>query len=290
MEIDFIGIGCQKCGTTKIASLIRAHPQVCFAEPKALAYFNKNNSYYQKGNNPNYNLGLDNYFTHFKHKASEKISGEFSTDYIYERKAAELIKATFPEIKLIVCLRNPIDRVVSQYQWLTLFLQVEQRTFSTLIREEKELIEKSVYHKHLKHYFNLFEPDKIKVIILEKFATNASVELKNLYQFLEIDDSFLPEDLNKYENKKRKTRSILLSKTYGKFVELMVYSGNSWVIKKLRNTPLRKLFQKINSKSIANNFSLSNEDIHFIKSKTEADVIALEQLLSIDLSIWKNKY
>jgi len=290
MKIDFIGIGCQKCGTTKIASLIRSHPEVCFAEPKALAYFNKNNSYYQKGNNPNYNLGVEQYLTHFAHRTSEKICGEFSTDYIYEPAAADLIKNTFPNAKLIVCIRNPIDRVVSQYNWLHHFLQVEQRPFSQLIKEEGELIEKSKFFKHLQYYFQIFDSNNIKVIVLENFIKNNKEELTNLYKFLGVDSNYIPKDINEIENKKRHTRSVALSKTYGKFVELMVNSGNSWVIETLRKSPLRKIYKKINSKKINDEVVLTKNDIAFLKSHFEEDISSLENLLSIDLSIWKNKY
>lgn len=290
MEIDFIGIGCPKCGTTKIASLLREHPEICLSEPKSLTYFNKQTSYYQNAENPNYNQGIENYYKHFAHRTNEKICGEFTTVYIYEEGAAKLIKSHIPKVKLLLCLRNPIDRIVSHYQWLVYFLQVEKRSISELIREEEELIDKSLYAKHLSKYYEIFDQDQIYIILMEDFFRNPNRELVKLYDFLNVDSHFVPENLNHVENGKRYTRSIGISKLYGKFVEIMVNSGNSHVLEKLRKMPIRKLYQKLNSKEIPDTDKLSKTDIDYIHSKVNPDIVELEQLIGVDLTVWKEKY
>ena len=101
---DFLGIGTQKGGTTYLHRLLQQHSQVFLAHPKEVHYF----SLHQ-------NRGLDWYADHFAEASIEQHCGEVTPYYLFHSLAAERIQAAIPSVKLIVLLRDPVERALSQY-------------------------------------------------------------------------------------------------------------------------------------------------------------------------------
>ena len=101
---DFLGIGTQKGGTTYLHGLLQQHPQVFLAHPKELHYFSLHHG-----------QGLEWYANHFAKAKAEQRCGEITPYYLFHPLAAERIHAAIPEVKLIVLLRDPVERALSQY-------------------------------------------------------------------------------------------------------------------------------------------------------------------------------
>ena len=78
-----------------------------FPEPK---YF-----IHKKSNYFNYTSYLN---THFKHQKNEKILGEKGTSYIEHPETSILFKKFFKNPKIILALRNPVERAISNYFFL----------------------------------------------------------------------------------------------------------------------------------------------------------------------------
>jgi hypothetical protein len=77
-NIDFIGIGAQRCGTTTLAKTMAQHPQICMSQPKEVKYFNLETSYISKKENQNFYKDLSWYEKHFLHCETACLKGEFS--------------------------------------------------------------------------------------------------------------------------------------------------------------------------------------------------------------------
>ena len=101
---DFLGIGTQKGGTTYLHGLLKQHPQVYLAHPKELHFF----SLHQ-------HRGLEWYGHHFDAAAAGQCCGEITPYYLFHPLAAERIAAALPKVKLIVLMRDPVERALSQY-------------------------------------------------------------------------------------------------------------------------------------------------------------------------------
>jgi hypothetical protein len=101
---DFLGIGTQKGGTTYLHGLLQQHPQVYLARPKEMHFF----SLHQR-------KGLEWYGHHFDAAAAGQCCGEVTPYYLFHPLAAERIAAARPKVKLIVLLRDPVERALSQY-------------------------------------------------------------------------------------------------------------------------------------------------------------------------------
>lgn len=151
-NIDFIGIGTARSGTTWLFNALGQHPKICLSEPKEVMYFNYYHVHPNSNINKNHTKPPSWYRNHFRHCQKNKIKGEFSTSYLYDEKAPLLIKKYFPDVKLIACLRNPIDRAYSEYWMYRNKFKIGDRTFENTIREERRNIERGFYYKQLKRY------------------------------------------------------------------------------------------------------------------------------------------
>src|SRR5947208_4822180 len=111
---DFLVIGAQRGGTTSLYHYLQAHPCIKLANTKDTHFFDKK-----------YNKGLTWYRGHFPiwlEKAYAQqvrrqtfVMGEASPSYLFHPHVPKRVKQALPHVKLIVLLRNPVDRAYSQY-------------------------------------------------------------------------------------------------------------------------------------------------------------------------------
>ncbi|NEO53875.1 MAG: sulfotransferase domain-containing protein [Okeania sp. SIO3B5] len=103
---DFIIIGVMKSGTTSLYNYLIQHPQIMAAKNKEVHFFDKN-----------FHQGIYWYKSHFPLYSNIKyVTGEGSPYYIFHPLVAQRIAKTIPQVKLIVVLRNPVNRAFSHYQ------------------------------------------------------------------------------------------------------------------------------------------------------------------------------
>jgi len=280
-----MGIGAPKCGTTQVADWIDAHPELCLSVPKEVLYFNRKVSYIH-GPNKNFNQPLDWYEKHFAHCGTDQKTGEFSASYIYDAEAAAKIQQLYPNIKLIVCLRNPVDRTYSQYQMFRHYLKKEKRSFETAIDEEAELLNRSKYSPFIAKYLNLFPKANILFLTLDQIITEADYTLNRVYRFLEVDDSFVPADFTTNRKQAKSSKSVLLSKVMGVFTKTMISLGLSGVVVKLKAMGLKDAVLRMNTKQVQLE-KLDESLRQRLKKEFVLDIKRTEKLTGLDLTQWK---
>ena len=104
---DFLIIGAQKCGTNSLYDLLTQHPDVERAITKELNYFNLH-----------FEKGIEWYRSQLplpRLKERKLITGEATPDYLFYPDAARKAAQVVPQARLIVLLRNPVDRAYSHY-------------------------------------------------------------------------------------------------------------------------------------------------------------------------------
>ncbi len=219
---DFLLIGGQKCGTTWAWRMIESHPGTDLPEKKEIHYF---------GGVENYKKGKQWYYSHFSNIDKDKVTGEASTTYLYDRmpfwhndsnkieydddlpSIPEIVRSELPDVKIIAILRNPVARAKSAYLHV---LRVAARNH--LVRDEMlkvwwslkkialdapktRILEYGFYHKHLSEWYRVFPKEQIRVYIYEDdLLPNPMMVLKDLYGFLDLDSSHVPEDIVKKYN------------------------------------------------------------------------------------------
>ena len=199
---DFIIIGAAKCGTSSLYNYLSHHPQILLPHKKEIDFFWKKFEY-----------GIDWYLAQFPTISDRPnfITGEASTNYIRFLIVAERIKEHFPQTKLIVLLRNPVERTVSwHYHKLnsglttgTLAEAVAQEMKQLENFSEEDIIRKghhnpdnilgSLYLYKLRAWMELFDREQFCVIRSEDLYAHPAEVMKKVYSFLGLSEQPLDE-------------------------------------------------------------------------------------------------
>ena len=127
---DFIIIGAAKSGTTSLYDFIAKHPDISSSYVKEPSYFSTIDI-----------PGLSYYRTNFPIH-TRRLTGEASTSYFARPDVPERIKSIIPDAKLIVLLRNPVDRAYSHYHFARKRNVEPCETFEEALEQEKARREK----------------------------------------------------------------------------------------------------------------------------------------------------
>jgi len=185
---NFLVIGVEKGGTTWLHTQLKNHPEIFLPATKEVHFFNKYNSNFVEHNY--FQSGIEWYAEFFKKCRGEKAVGEVTPMYICDPEARFRIKKTLPDVKLIAILRNPIYRAYSHY-WMARYKNHTKLTFREAIEQrEPRFIERGLYYKQLKGYFQLFHSTQILIVFYEEVFSNTKFWLSEICRFLEVDPCF----------------------------------------------------------------------------------------------------
>jgi hypothetical protein len=218
---DFMIIGTQKGGTTSLYRYLIEHPSIAPIYIKEPHFFDIH-----------YKKGLAWYRSHFA-TAFEKlavervrrldfITGEASPYYMAHPLAPARVAKLLPHVKLIIVLRNPVDRAYSQYQHQRRQPGVEPLSFEEAIDreeerlagEEKKLVESPHYfsfnHRHYSYltrgryieqipaWMKLFPREQFLFLKSEDLYRDPSAVLRESFQFLNVPNKLLKEQKEEY--------------------------------------------------------------------------------------------
>lgn len=208
---NFLIIGAMKSGTTSLYHYLNQHPEIYLSpqkEPHFFAYKDERIKFKGPGDQERIEKMVvsdeQQYLRLFEGIKNEKAVGEASAMYLYYSEAAKNIKEVIPDVKLIVMLRNPVDRAYSSYKHLVR----DDREFldsfeEALEAEEKRIseewlplwhyVEAGKYGKQLTSYFEIFNKEQIKVILFEDFKKETSKVVKSTFEFLGVNKGFTPK-------------------------------------------------------------------------------------------------
>lgn len=237
MTPNFIIIGAQKAGTTSLYRYLTAHP--CIApiyvkEPHYFdIYFYKGLSWYRS----HFPMMLERYYARSVAR-HDLMTGEASPYYLFHPRAAQRVAKTLPRVKLIVLLRNPVDRAYSQYQHQARQPGVEPLSFEDaldveeerLAGEEEKIVQDPKYssfnHRHysycgrsryveqLPRWMNLFPQEQLLILNSEELFANPATTVKQTLAFLnlpaEVNSTYKPFNEARYTPMKPETRQRLI--------------------------------------------------------------------------------
>lgn len=198
---DFIIIGVQKGGTTSMFNYLSEHPQIKLPWKKQIHFFDLN-----------FKKGLAWYKSHFPIIFNKKKikTGESSPYYIFHPHAAKRISKAFPEVKLIVLLRNPVSRAFSHYNMVK--KNEKGNTFEDAISKEEGRLNGEVeklrtdenylsfnhqtftylsrgrYHEQIENWLTYFDREQILFLKSEDFFADPQTTLNLVSNFLEISN------------------------------------------------------------------------------------------------------
>lgn len=202
---NFLVIGAQKSGTTWLYHMLRQHPEVFVPKCKEVHFFNKSE---------NYERGVDWYRSFFVGRDDEKAIGEATPNYFWTSKnertyysrtanVPSLVKNIIPRSKIILTLRNPVERAVSAYYEHIRQGRISPRERISDILNLYGILSMGYYDIHLQRWAKIFPNEQFLILIFEEdIAAGNGKTAEKVYQFLDVDPSFVPDDLRQ----KRKGR------------------------------------------------------------------------------------
>lgn len=189
---SFLIIGAMKCGTTSLYELFRQHPQIGMSREKEPAFFAAENAFAN---------GWGWYESLFAQVADRPALGEASTSYSKRfrfPRAAPRVARYLPDAKLIYVVRDPIERIESQ--WMHGMHQGwHDRRFDRAL-EDPGLIDPSRYWAQISAYRRYFADERILVLFFEDFKADPQRFLARCFRFIGVDSSFVPKGLRQPRN------------------------------------------------------------------------------------------
>ena len=197
----FLVIGAQKCGTTWLAQMVSQHPEVSVASKKELHFFNYVH---------NYEKGLEWYRNQFSISTKTNAVGEFTPNYFWtdqdhneitrsERIAniPELVHKAYPNMKLIICMRNPIDRAISAYYHHIRAGRVTAKQSIIEVAQRYGIKTMGFYDVHLKNWMSYYSHGNFLILIYEEDFEDIRKKhtLERVFQFINVDDKFVPNGI-----------------------------------------------------------------------------------------------
>ncbi len=196
---SFIIIGAQKSGTTTLMNQLYQHPDI-FILMNDIAYFSTR-----------YHKGQKWYEKQFKNYSGQKAVGEKTPNYLHIPEAAIRIHNDIPNVKLIFILRDPVKRAYSHY-WLLKQYDDEKLPFEKAVWT-KNYIERGMYAKHLERYQKLFSREQMLILTLKELKENPVDTFKKIFEFLDVDSSFVLQNPNKKFLEGGQPRTRILAKS-----------------------------------------------------------------------------
>ncbi|MBM3903895.1 MAG: sulfotransferase [Thaumarchaeota archaeon] len=270
MEPNFFIVGAPKSATTNMSYYLKQHPQVFMPENLEPYYFARLDipENYQREIISDKKKYLDLY----KKATNHKAAGESSPVYLYCPHAAEDIRTQFPNSRIIISLRNPIEITDSQYYSLKFMKFNASRSFDEILDVDEKQIERDEFHidnlliagfytKHIKRFQKIFPEDRIKIVIFEEYIKNIIPTINSILKFLDINESTIFSEQPKgafREPRNSITKSLLENSVFRKIVQKTIPTvprqkvGERFFVKesqkpsmnKYQRERLKKIFQQ----------------------------------------------
>ena len=168
---DFIAVGPPRTGTTWLDRILRNHVGLP-AGIKETQFFVWR-----------YHLGLEWYARHFRGYAPDYPAGEFGPVYFPVAEARERIRMHMPHCKIIITLREPVERLYSHYQmWRK--IGVVKAPFDEVVDHHQELIAHTAYGVNVKAWREQFGHENTLVLIYEDTRQDRQGYVDRLCDFI----------------------------------------------------------------------------------------------------------
>lgn len=299
---NFLIVGAAKSGTTSLYKYLADHPQVYLSPVKEPLFFVLDSYKNISRNDPRHSVAdkkaarmasLEDYLWLFENVSDDhKAIGEASAPYLYHYEMAiRGIKKHLGDPKIIIILRNPIERAFSSYNHLVRE-GVETSSFEEFLRSEEKRkrenwdvlnypVDLGMYYEQVKAYKNNFS--QVKVILLDDLKSDSLKTIQELCIFLGVSNDFSP-DTSVIFNKSDSVRS--------SYIADLIYSDH------FLKTMIKNIFSLLFSRMEMNSLGHRGRKLIVGKPKINAktrkrlrkefttDIEKLQTLIGRDLSHW----
>lgn len=275
----FIGVGAQKCASTWIYDILADHPDVGLSQQKEIDFF----SYH-------YDHGLQWYEHNFPPSDGRTVTGEISPSYFHEPAVPERVRRHYPEAKLIVSLRNPIKRAISNHihEIRIGHLTGDDLSFEKGLENNPTYVDQGLYAQHLERWLQYFPRNQILVLLFEDIVDDKAGAARSVFRFLGIDENHQPAALHNRSNPGYVNRFKGLEAFRKNLRKLTRRVGLDFAWRILGKLGLKGLYRKVNQVSgDAVIPEIQHETLRRLTEIFADDISRLESLLSRNLDNWR---
>ena len=207
---NFFIIGAAKAGTTALYDMLAQHPEIFMSpvkEPRFFATVGEPPLFPGPAGDFLRRVTVwrpHEYAVLFAGITNQRAIGEASAIYMRLPLAAQRIRQTLPQSRLIAILRQPAERAYSNYTFMRQHNIEPEASFEVALSQEEARAQagwypgiyykkNGYYHAQLAVYYSLFPPEQIKVVLNEDLRNAPQAVLRDLFQFLDVDENFTPE-------------------------------------------------------------------------------------------------
>jgi hypothetical protein len=273
---NFLVIGAQRAGTTLLHRILEAHPRVFVpSRRKEVHYFDR---YWDRG--------VDWYAKFFPpddEAGRYDAIGEVTPDYLFDPRVPLLIHELLPSCRLIVSLRNPVDRAYSSYAH-ALRSRNEKRKFEDMMSQDEEIVKRGFYSQQLNRYLQLFPKDALLVLIYEEIVSAPIEQLERIRDFLGLErgwqdpDTLMQERVNTSEIPRFRA-AFAQARRFG---ALLTRSDLDWVVRFAKRSGVDKVFgRRVATPPMAPSHR------QMLQALYGEEILALESILGRELPSWR---
>lgn len=262
------------------------HPQICGSKPKEVHFFDRH-----------YDEGFAWYAQHFAQCGNEQLYGEYTPGYLGCRRCAQRIGEAYPEAKLIVCLRAPLDKVISSYHYAYSRGKTGKDIDAFIHAYDLESL---LFYWNIERYRQYYADEQLLVTLFEDIKPDPQQFMQRIFEYLGVDTSFEPSALNEKRNVTVKNtarfrwlnRALWNTRYFIKnapgahvWVTLLRKSGINRVATRIFHWNRRPVSETKRTEKV----NPSPQTVQMVLDHCREDIQQLERYLNRDLSHWYDK-
>lgn len=284
----FLVIGAQRSGTTWLAAMLRSHPDVYVSPTKEIHFFDRTAAYAE---------GIDWYTRHFDGRTTEQAVGECTPDYLWvcdgppslnaeRRRAGEseidfvrlsgrnydipgLVHQHYPDLQLVVTLRNPVDRAISSFFHHIRMRRISPRSTIREVGGRYGILGEGFYHASLLQWFEHFPPERFLVLLFEEdVVANPQEGLARVFDHVGVERVATAEPGTKYNE--RASDAFLYARYYAPRLARHAFAA----VPSLHRLPRPRV-------------EVTDDDRRWLEELYRTESERLEELLGRSLDAWR---
>ena len=285
MKVDFFIVGAPKAGTTSLYKYLNQHQDVVMSSVKEPNYFSNEELESQDLYYASKNITDEkDYHSLFQANGEKKKLGEASVSYLFYPKVSKRIFTYNKDAKIIIILRNPVDRAYSHYK-MDFRLGFVKRDFEDLVLNNnqegslfyQQYIDLGLYHLQVKSYIDEFGSTNVCVMFYEDLKKDRATFVNNIFSFLNLKSNSNINFNLKYNKSKLPSNNFM---RYLYSISLVRKTASFLFNERLINFINKNFFRESNQE-------IESKVRHKLNQVFLNDIFMLEKLLNKDLSSWR---
>ena len=293
---NFLVVGASKAGTTSVYHALRQHPDIFLSKVKEPHYFSFSEGLPEAAGPDDSRFRRrvvtdpQAYTNLFSGAGDAPARGECSVSYLFLPQAAPAIRRAIPDCRILILLRNPVDRAWSQYRQNVMNGREPLPFDEALAAEAGRLADgwrwifayrqAGLYSGQVERYLKLFGQSQVRCYLFDDLETAPLELLGNMYRFLGADPGFRPK-IAVY-NRSALPKRLWLNR-------ILVSPPAAAVARRLLPARLRHRIRELIMPFVYDESAqgdLPPEDRATLQRQFAGDIISLQTILGRELSAW----